>query len=93
VASSGIATLLLDRGRTSHSCFKIPIPVYEDSIAGLKYNGYIFQVIQETAIIIWDKVPMQYKYAIDAIDQYLRDLLEVSINLDLVAAELICYLK
>ncbi|KXN89047.1 hypothetical protein AN958_06398, partial [Leucoagaricus sp. SymC.cos] len=31
VVSSGIAALLLDGGRTAHSCFKIPIPVHEDS--------------------------------------------------------------
>jgi len=31
VASSGIASLLLDGGRTAHSRFKIPIPVHENS--------------------------------------------------------------
>ncbi|KXN87595.1 hypothetical protein AN958_08436 [Leucoagaricus sp. SymC.cos] len=35
VASSGIAALLLDGGRTAHSCFKIPIPAHKDSIAGI----------------------------------------------------------
>jgi len=30
VASSGIAALLLGGGRTSHSCFKIPLSIYED---------------------------------------------------------------
>ncbi|RZC20144.1 hypothetical protein D0Y65_006827 [Glycine soja] len=31
VASSGIASLLLPRGRTAHSKFKIPVPIFEDS--------------------------------------------------------------
>ena len=31
---------------------------------------------------------MQHKYAIDAVDQCLRDLLEVNVNLDLVPAKL-----
>ncbi|KXN90354.1 hypothetical protein AN958_04387 [Leucoagaricus sp. SymC.cos] len=35
VASSGIATLLLEGGRTAHSHFKISIPVHEDSVAGI----------------------------------------------------------
>ena len=32
VASSGIAALLLIGGRTSHSCFKIPLKIHEESI-------------------------------------------------------------
>ncbi|KXN87596.1 hypothetical protein AN958_08437 [Leucoagaricus sp. SymC.cos] len=35
VASSGIAALLLEGGRTAHSHFKIPIPAHEDSVAGI----------------------------------------------------------
>jgi len=45
VASSGIAALLLDEGRTSHSCFKIPLSIHEDSVAGLKCNSYMFPVL------------------------------------------------
>ena len=66
VASSGIAALLLDRGRTSHSCFKIPFSIYEDSVARLRCNSYMFPVLQQTKVIIWDKVPIQHKYDIDA---------------------------
>jgi len=58
VASSGIAALLLDRGRTSHSCFKISLSIHEDSVAGLKRNSYIFLALQQTKVIIWDEVPM-----------------------------------
>ena len=68
VAPSGIAALLLDGGRTSHSCFKIPLSIHEDSVAGLKCNSYIFPVLQQTKVIIWDEIPMQHKYDIDAID-------------------------
>ena len=93
VASSGIAALLLDGGRTSHSCFKIPISIHEDSVAGLKCNSYIFPVIQQTRVIIWDKVPMQHKYDINAVDQCLRDLLEVSGDLPLITVELIYFLE
>ncbi|KXN92619.1 hypothetical protein AN958_02284, partial [Leucoagaricus sp. SymC.cos] len=35
VASSGIAALLLEEGRTAHSHFKIPIPAHENSVAGI----------------------------------------------------------
>ncbi|KNZ77114.1 hypothetical protein J132_06853 [Termitomyces sp. J132] len=36
VASSGIAALLLEGGRTAHSRFKIPIPALDISIANIK---------------------------------------------------------
>jgi len=68
IASSGIAALLLDRGRTSHSCFKISFSIYEDSVAALKHNIYMFPVLQQTRIIIWDEVSMQHKYDINAVD-------------------------
>jgi len=93
MASSGIAALLLDRGRTSYSCFKIPLSIYEDFVAGLKCNSYRFPVLQQTKVIIWDEVPMQHKYDIDAVDQCLRDLLEVNNHLHLIALELTYYLK
>ena len=35
VASSGIASLLLPRGRTAHSKFKIPVPIFEDSTCNI----------------------------------------------------------
>jgi len=93
VASSGITALLLDREKTSHSHFKIPLLIYEDSVAGLKRNSYIFSVLQQTKVIIWDEVPMQHKYDIDAFDQCLRDLLEVSNHLHLIALKLTYYLE
>ena len=93
MVSSGIAALLLDRGRTSHLCFKIPFSIYEDSVAGLKHNSYMFSVFQQTRSIIWDEVSMQHKYDIDTVNQCLRDLLEVSNHLHLIALELTYYLE
>ena len=63
------------------------------TLAGLKWNSYIFPVIQQTKVIIWDKVPMQHKYDIDVVDQCLRNLLEVSNYLHSIAVELTCYLE
>ena len=44
-------------------------------------------------VIIWDEVPMQHKYDIDAVDQCLRDLLEVSNHLHLIALKLTSYIE
>jgi len=75
VASSGIASLLLEGGRTAHSTFKIPIPAIETSIAGIKRNTLMHDVLKHTKIIIWDEVPMQHKHAVTSVDRLLRDLL------------------
>jgi len=45
IASSGIATFLLDRGRMSHLHFKIPFSINKDSVTRLKQNSYMFPVI------------------------------------------------
>jgi len=62
-------------------------------VAGLKHNSYMFLVFQQTKVIIWIEVPIQYKYDIDAVDQCLRDLLEVSNHLHLIALELTYYIE
>ncbi|XP_076923279.1 uncharacterized protein LOC143585354 [Bidens hawaiensis] len=62
VASSGIASLLLEGGRTAHSRFLIPINLTEDSIC-------------PTSLIIWDEAPMIHKHAFEALDRTLNDVM------------------
>ena len=75
VASSGIAALLLEGGRTAHSRFKIPIPATDATVSKISHGTHMHEVLQQTKIIIWDEVPMQHKHAIDTVDRALRDLL------------------
>ena len=76
VASSGIASLLLDGGRTAHSRFKIPIPIHESDGCRIKKDSNIHHLLKKTGIIIWDEVPMQHKHAVEALDKTLQDLLQ-----------------
>lgn len=76
MTSSGIAALLLPEGITSHSRFKIPLNVNEDSICDIKRNTQLYDLIKRTALIIWDEVPMQYKYYFIAVHRTLTDLLD-----------------
>lgn len=78
VASSGIAALLLEGGRTAYSRFKISIPVHETSIGSISASSPMLEVLQRTKVIIWDEVPMQHKFAIDSVDRSLKDLLQKS---------------
>jgi len=77
VASSGIASLLLAGGRTAHSRFKIPITIHEGSTCNIKHDDLNHELLQQTALIIWDEVPMQHRHAIECVDRSLRDLLGV----------------
>jgi hypothetical protein len=76
VASSGIASLLLDGGRTAHSRFKIPIPIFDGSNCKIAKDSILCKVLEQTGIIIWDEVPMQHKFAVEALDRTLQDLLK-----------------
>ena len=75
VASSGIASLLLEGGRTAHSTFHIPLQINDTSVCNITHRSHLYPVLQQTAIIIWDEVPMQHKYAIEAVDRTIQDLL------------------
>ncbi|KAK1423926.1 hypothetical protein QVD17_19237 [Tagetes erecta] len=75
VASSGIASLLLDGGRTAHSRFIIPINVTEDSICSIEPNSELGDLISKTRLIIWDEAPMTHKHCFEALDRTMRDIL------------------
>ncbi|XP_057415282.1 uncharacterized protein LOC130710142 [Lotus japonicus] len=75
VASSGIASLLLPGGRTAHSLFCIPLNVNEDSCCGIVQGSPKAELLQLTSLIIWDEAPMVSRYAFEALDKALRDIM------------------
>lgn len=74
VASSGIASLLLEGGRTAHSRFKISIPCLESSFCGIKWNTTLGDMITVTKVIEWDEAPMHHRFNYEALDRSLKDL-------------------
>ncbi|GKB71257.1 ATP-dependent DNA helicase PIF1-like protein, partial [Tanacetum coccineum] len=70
-----IAALLLPGGRTAHSRFIIPLELLENSTYGIKHNTHLAELMQEVQLIIWDEAPMTQKYAFEALDKTLRDIL------------------
>ncbi|XP_056694876.1 uncharacterized protein [Spinacia oleracea] len=78
VASSGISSLLLPRGRTAHSRFKIPLSVTEDSTCNIKPGSDLAELLMKTSLIIWDEAPMINKFCFEALDRSLRDVLRPS---------------
>ena len=74
VASSGIAALLLDGGRTAHSRFAIPINVIDDSMCSISADSDLADLIRDTKLIIWDEAPMVNRLCFEAFDRTLRDI-------------------
>ncbi|XP_021991984.1 ATP-dependent DNA helicase pif1-like [Helianthus annuus] len=80
VASSGIASLLLSKGSTAHSRFKIPINLTEDSMCHIKPNDDVADLLKEAKLIIWDEAPMVHKHAFEALDRTMKDVLSSSMG-------------
>ncbi|XP_050217778.1 uncharacterized protein LOC126668634 [Mercurialis annua] len=80
VASSGIASLLLPGGRTTHSKFDIPIELFQNSTCGIKQKSDLAWLLQQTDLIIWDEAPMTHRYAFEALDKSLRDIVSIIYN-------------
>ncbi|XP_010495527.1 PREDICTED: ATP-dependent DNA helicase PIF1-like [Camelina sativa] len=75
VASSGIASLLLEGGRTAHSRFAIPINVNDYTLCRIKPNSDLANLIKEASLIIWDETPMMSKYCFDSLDRSFADIM------------------
>ncbi|KAG3241157.1 hypothetical protein PI124_g13971 [Phytophthora idaei] len=76
VASSGIASLLLMGGRTTHSTFKIPLKLNDTSTCPIYKQSHLKGVIQKASLVIWDEAPMTHRYAFEAVDRSLRDRID-----------------
>jgi len=77
VASSGIAYFLLPGGRTTHSRFKIPIDLHDESTCNITQQMKVAELVRKTNLIIWDEALMMHRRAFEAIDRTLRDLMQL----------------
>ncbi|CAN1782874.1 hypothetical protein LINPERHAP1_LOCUS16065 [Linum perenne] len=76
VDTLGIAALLMERGRTAHSRFPIPIKLTETATCDVFHGTEVAELIQQTSLIIWDEAPMAHKHCMQVLDPTLRDLLQ-----------------
>ncbi|KAL6554020.1 hypothetical protein OROMI_019693 [Orobanche minor] len=78
VASSGIASLLLPKGRTAHSRFGIPLDCYEkSSCSKITSNSDLTGLLKKTKVIIWDEAPMTHRYCFEALNRSLVDVMRM----------------
>ena len=76
VASSGIASTLLDGGRTAHATFKLPLDLArcETPMCNISKRSAKAKLLQQTKLIVWDEATMSHKHAFEALDRTLQDL-------------------
>ena len=74
-ASSRIASLLLQGGRTAYSRFSIPINPDEFTTCLLPHGSDKANLIKEASLIIWDETPMISKHCFESLDRSLNDLM------------------
>ena len=78
IASSGIAALLMNGGRTAHSRFKIPFKIDEFSTCGISHNSKLARLINETKLFIWDEAPMTHKFVFETVNQTFQDIIQTN---------------
>lgn len=71
---SGIASLLLQGGRTAHSRFSIPLNPDEFSSCNMAHGTDQANLVKEASLIIWDEAPMMNKHCFEALDRSLSDI-------------------
>jgi hypothetical protein len=77
VASCGVASLLLPGGRTTHSRFKIPLEINEQSQCSFGRGTNLAALVARASLIIWDETPMAHRQCFEALDRTLCDILSV----------------
>ncbi len=77
ITSLGIASLLLLGGKTTHSRFKIPIDLHDESTCNITQQMKVAKLVRKIDLIIWDEAPMMHHRAFEAIDRTLHDLMQL----------------
>ena len=91
MASTGIASILLDGGHTAHSQLKIPLKCNSTSTCNISLNPSkknktdteLIKLIQEAELFVWDEAPAKSKFVYETVDRTFRDIMkEKNTNLE-----------
>ncbi len=77
VASLGIASLLFLGDRTTHSRFKIPIDLHDESTCNITQQMKVAELVRKVDLIIWDDASMMHHRTFEVVDWTLRDLMQL----------------
>ena len=73
-ALSGIASTLLDSGRTLHSRMKVPLTLTDESTCGFSRRDATGVLLQEASLLIIDEISMGHRNIFECIDRSLQDV-------------------
>nr|GEW40244.1 hypothetical protein [Tanacetum cinerariifolium] len=73
-ASSGVAANNMPGGRTSHSRFKIPINLENNSLYNIKKQSGTAKRLRAAKLIIWDEASMADRQDVEALDRSMKDI-------------------
>jgi hypothetical protein len=84
MASTGIASLLLDGGNTAHSWLKIPLQCDNNSFCEInldpknknKKNAELIKIIQEAKLFVWDEAPCMSRFVYETVDRSFKDIMK-----------------
>ncbi|XP_028085769.1 ATP-dependent DNA helicase PIF1-like [Camellia sinensis] len=76
-ATSGIAAALLPGERTTHSRFKIPLNLEVSFVCSITKQSDLAELIRRAVVIIWDEATMTNRYAFEALNRTLIDIIGV----------------
>ncbi|KAI7960258.1 hypothetical protein MJO29_005326 [Puccinia striiformis f. sp. tritici] len=74
MASSGVASLMLDGGGTAHSKLSIPLTVNSQTMCKWDPDSILGAQLLRVKVIIWDEITMTNRNVIEMVDRSLRDL-------------------
>jgi ATP-dependent DNA helicase PIF1 len=76
IATSGIAAMLMEGGRTVHSALTLPLHIYrqENPTCNISEASGRAQVLRACKLIVWDECIMAHRKALVALDVTLKDL-------------------
>ena len=74
MASSGIAALLLQGGRTVHSRLKVPISLNELFVCNIYKQSALATLIKSAKLLVRDEAPMIHRHATECIDRSFGEL-------------------
>lgn len=75
-ATTGISALLLKGGRTAHSGFKLPIPMFDHSLSSMNMNSVNAKTIRKSKLIIIDESSMLLSNSLRCINILLQDIMK-----------------
>jgi hypothetical protein len=68
IVSSGVASLLLPKGHTTHSRFKIPFDLKKTGVCSVKRGTMLAELIKVSTLIVWDEAPMTHRHCFASLD-------------------------